>query len=145
LKVSPIIALAALWPVSPGPWPRPVIDRPRRRFGGFQPGLGQQRRQCLGLHALQRAEVGHRQRGAVEVSQQSQSGLALLLMASLLCLQCRLLDPKFGLLGAQLGLLGTQFRLRCSQLGPLRLVCLRVLRWRLLGSTGLRMGLRMCL
>jgi len=86
LKVPPLIALAALWPVPPGPWPRPVIDRPRRRFGGFQSVLGQQRRQCLGLHALQRAEVGHRQRGTVEVSQQSQPGLALLLMPSLLCL-----------------------------------------------------------
>jgi len=52
-----------------------------------------------------------------------------------------LLDPQFGLLGAQLGLLGTQFRLRCSQFGPLHLVCLRVLRWRLLRPTGLSMGL----
>ena len=105
LKISSVIALAALWPVTPGRWPGPVVDRPRRRFGGFQPGLGQQRRQGLGLHALERAEVGHRQRGAVEVAQQGQPGLSLLLMPSLVGLQRRLLDPQLGLLGAQLGLL----------------------------------------
>jgi len=105
LKISSVIALAALWPVTPGRWPRPVVDRPRRRFGGFQPGLGQQRRQGLGLHALERAEVGHCQRGAVEVAQQGQPGLALLLVPCLVGLQRRLLDPQLGLLGAQLGLL----------------------------------------
>jgi hypothetical protein len=145
LKVPSVIALAALWPVTPGRWPRPVVDRPRRRFGGFQPGLRQQRRQGLGLHALERAEVGHRQRGAVEVAQQSQPGLSLLLMPSLVGLQRRLLDPQLGLLGAQLGLLSPQFCLRSTQFGLLHVVWRLILRWRSVLSTGLRMGLCACL
>ena len=70
------------------PWPRrpaPVVQARcgRRRFGGVLAGLVQQRRQGLGLQALEHAEVGHRQRGALEVAQQGQPGLAFLLLRAL--------------------------------------------------------------
>ena len=80
----------------------PVVKARRwRRLGGLFAGLRQQRRQGLGLEALQGAEIGQRQRRALKVAQQRQAGLAFLLLGALAL-------GLFGLLGL-LGLSGQGF------------------------------------
>ena len=70
-------------------------------------GLRQQGRQGIGRQALEHAEVGHRQRGALKVAQQPQPGLALpqglALALGLLSLLGVCLGLCLGMLGLRLG------------------------------------------